>query len=111
MPRFLSATNKNPSQMVSDDLMREDFFYRLNVLSLEIPPLRKRKQDIPLLINEFIEKNRSKRMPVRNIPDYIIEQMKAYKWPGNVRELFNELRKFFYTGKMINIDYLFRKFC
>jgi transcriptional regulator with PAS, ATPase and Fis domain len=103
--RFLSASNKNPLQMVSDGLMREDFFHRLNVLTLEIPPLRERKQDIPLLINEFIERNLSKKIPNRNIPDYVIDQMKAYHWPGNVRELFNELRKFFYTGKMINIDY------
>ncbi len=103
--RFLSATNKKPSQLVSDNLMREDFYHRLNVLSLEIPPLRKRKQDIGLLINEFIERNRSKKMSGRSIPDHVIEQMMAYHWPGNIRELFNELRKFLYTGKMINIDY------
>ncbi|KPA17592.1 Fis family PAS modulated sigma54 specific transcriptional regulator [Candidatus Magnetomorum sp. HK-1] len=103
--RLISATNKDLYQMVSDGTMRKDFFHRLNVLTIDIPPLRKRKEDIPLLIHEFIERNRSKKIPNRNTPDHLVDHMMTYHWPGNVRELFNELRRFCYTGKLFKIDY------
>jgi PAS domain S-box-containing protein len=103
--RIISATNRNLDQMLSDGHMRADFYHRLNILPIEIPPLRKRKEDIPLLIQEFIEINSTQKIPNRNIPDHIIAHMKTYHWPGNVRELFNELRRYCYTGKMLKKDY------
>ena len=100
--RIISATNRDIHQMLTDGIVREDFYHRLNVISLEMPPLRKRKEDIPLLIQEFSLKNQSKTMTIKAIPDIVLEQMMAYHWPGNVRELFNELRRYYYTGKLLH---------
>jgi len=103
--RIISASNKKFNQMLADGSMREDFYHRLNVINLDIPPLRKRKEDIPLLIQEFSLKNQSKKMSIKPIPGAVLEQMMAYNWPGNVRELFNELRRYYFTGKMLSAAY------
>ncbi len=94
--RIIAASNKDLRKMVLEGKMREDFFHRLNVLTVEIPPLRDRKEDIPLLTEHFLRLNRS---GIHIIPDEIMSQFYEYPWPGNVRELFNVLRRFIATGE------------
>ncbi len=94
--RIIAASNKDLRKMVHEGKMREDFFHRLNVITVEIPPLRSRKEDIPLLIEQFLTINGS---TLRIIPDQAIARFQQYNWPGNVRELFNVLRRFLATGE------------
>jgi len=92
--RFITATNRNLMQMVADGHFREDLFYRLNVIPLELPPLRGRKEDIPMLAGHFLARF-AKRMnrPMVGIDDAVIEKLLAYAWPGNVRELENTIER------------------
>ncbi|ETR68539.1 MAG: Fis family PAS modulated sigma54 specific transcriptional regulator [Candidatus Magnetoglobus multicellularis str. Araruama] len=99
--RIIAATNKDLETMITTGELREDFYYRLNVIRIHIPPLRSRKEDIPLLIEAFKEKNRSKKAYNKMIPDDVFDQMMKYHWPGNVRQLFNELMLYFATGEMV----------
>ena len=87
--RFIAATNKNLTEMVRQGTFREDLFYRLNVFSIQLPPLRDRKEDIPLLAAHFLEKmdNSAKISPES------LQLLTAYYWPGNVRELQNTLER------------------
>lgn len=90
--RIISATNKNLKQAVQDKVFREDLYYRLNVVELAIPPLRERKEDIPLLADFFL-KNFSKKYN-KQIDSFETEAMKkllVYAWPGNIRELQNSI--------------------
>ncbi|RMG72633.1 MAG: sigma-54-dependent Fis family transcriptional regulator, partial [Nitrospirae bacterium] len=92
--RVITATNKNPEELIKEGLFREDLYYRLNVIELRLPPLRERKEDIPLLANHFVkrfclENNR----PPLSISDEALEQLKRYHWPGNIRELRNVLER------------------
>ena len=98
--RIISATNRDLNQMVEQGNMREDFFHRLSVLSLTMPPLRERKEDIPLLVDYFIHNNQSLNMNNRTISNNIMLQLQKYSWPGNVRELFNELIRYFSSGEL-----------
>ncbi|MFO7964085.1 MAG: sigma 54-interacting transcriptional regulator [Desulfobacterales bacterium] len=89
--RVISATNKDLEEMVATGAFREDLYFRLNVFPIVIPPLRQRKNDIPLLINYFIKKKRIELNIGKNIkpaPD-MFETLRDYSWPGNVRELEN----------------------
>ena len=92
--RIVAATNKDLSKEVGKETFREDLFYRLNVINLHIPPLRERKDDIPLLAGFFLEQCTKKldRQKMRFSPD-VIRWFKAYPWPGNVRELENEVER------------------
>jgi transcriptional regulator with GAF, ATPase, and Fis domain len=92
--RIVAATNKDLSKEVEEETFREDLFYRLNVINLHIPPLRERKDDIPLLAGFFLEQCTKKldRQKMRFTPD-VISRFKAYPWPGNVRELENEVER------------------
>ncbi|MDR2812889.1 MAG: sigma-54 dependent transcriptional regulator [Puniceicoccales bacterium] len=89
--RIISATNKNLAQMVREGTFREDLYYRLNVIELKLPPLRERKEDIPLLFQHYIEyfcrENALEIIPV--ISAKTMEKMIHYSWPGNIRELKN----------------------
>ena len=87
--RFIAATNKNLTEMVRQGTFREDLFYRLNVFSIELPPLRDRKEDIPLLAAHFLEKMDK---PAKLSPESL-QLLTAYAWPGNVRELQNTLER------------------
>ncbi|MFQ5641304.1 MAG: sigma-54-dependent transcriptional regulator, partial [bacterium] len=88
--RILSATNQNPEQAVKDGLFREDLYYRLNVIPFEIPPLRERKQDVPLLVHHFLELfGGSKKRKRKTIGPVVMNALTNYSWPGNVRELRN----------------------
>jgi DNA-binding NtrC family response regulator len=84
--RLLAATNRNLAQEVQASRFREDLFYRINVMSLELPPLREREGDIPLLVSHFLG-------PGWEIEPAALESMKRYSWPGNVRQLINALER------------------
>jgi DNA-binding NtrC family response regulator len=91
--RVVAATNKDLKKAITDKLFREDLYYRLNVIPIELPPLRKRQEDIPLLVNHFIEKHKT-RAPEKNITGIAREAMQTvlnYHFPGNVRELENSI--------------------
>ncbi|HHV19267.1 MAG TPA: sigma-54-dependent Fis family transcriptional regulator [Thermoanaerobacterales bacterium] len=88
--RVIAATNKNLEMMVSKNQFRSDLFYRLNVFCLEIPPLRKRKEDIPLFIDKFLKTECDKLgVPLKKMCKNVLNKLKQYSWPGNVRELAN----------------------
>ncbi len=88
--RIIAATNKDLRQMVSDGKFREDLYYRLEVIPLMLPPLRQRKEDIPLLVDHFIQKfNRNNTKQVRGVSSRTMGVLLRYHWPGNVRELEN----------------------
>ncbi len=91
--RILAATNRDLEQAVAQGTFRRDLYFRLNVLTLRIPPLRERKQDIPLLTGHFLERIVRTTGVQRNISDEALKLMLAYEWPGNVRELENCLER------------------
>jgi PAS domain S-box-containing protein len=98
--RIIAATNRELRELVQEGKVREDFFHRLHVIALNVPPLRWRKEDIPLLITHFLAQRSSANETPPTIPGNIVEQLLAYDWPGNVRELFNELRRYLTTGEL-----------
>ncbi len=88
--RIIVATNKDLYRLVEEEKFRDDLFYRINVLNLFLPPLRERSDDIPLLLNFFIEKYCNKfNNTLQNISEEGIEILKNYNWPGNIRQLAN----------------------
>jgi transcriptional regulator with GAF, ATPase, and Fis domain len=90
--RFIAATNKNLMEMVKQGTFREDLYYRLNVFSIYLPPLRDRKEDIPLLAEHFLERMEKMENPVKLSPQSL-QILTAYSWPGNIRELQNILER------------------
>jgi len=101
--RILAATNRDLEQAVAQGTFRRDLYFRLNVLSLRIPPLRERRQDIPLLGAHFLERLSRASGHERSVSDEAMKALLAYDWPGNVRELENCLERAcaFTTGPMI----------
>ena len=92
--RFITATNKILSNMVADGQFREDLYYRLNVIPIQLPALRERKDDIPLLAGHFLASSAKKANKIiRAIDDGAIEKLLAHSWPGNVRELQNTIER------------------
>ena len=92
--RIIAATNKPLEAAVAARQFREDLFYRLNVVRIHIPPLRDRLEDIPLLVNYFVEKiAREQQHPPKSVATSVIKTLEKYHWPGNVRELENVLRR------------------
>lgn len=90
--RIITATNRNIDQLVKEKKFREDLFYRLNVVKIELPPLRQRKDDIPLLINFLLQKiNRELHKNVLKVSDDVLSMLQEHDWTGNVRELENTL--------------------
>ena len=88
--RLIAATNRNLPAMVRKGEFREDLYYRLNVFPVRVPPLRERREDIPLLVHYFVSQlSRKMRKAIRNIPRGVMEAMMDWPWPGNVRELQN----------------------
>lgn len=88
--RVISTTNKDLSELVRQDKFRQDLFYRLNVIPLKVPPLRQRKEDIPLLVDHFCHKYGSGNVRFSN---ETVELLRKYDWPGNVRELENIVQR------------------
>ncbi len=92
--RLITATNKDLEKEVREGRFREDLYYRLNVIPLFLPPLRERREDIPVLVNHFLQKiSQEHKKPVRYISDEAMEYMMNYAWPGNVRELQNAIER------------------
>src|SRR5256712_12518680 len=84
--RIIAATNRNLSEMVAENQFREDLFYRISVIPLELPPLRQRRDDIPLLADHFLARlNPSMSKRIERISDEALKKMESYDWPGNVR--------------------------
>jgi transcriptional regulator with PAS, ATPase and Fis domain len=101
--RFIAATNKNIERLLAEKRFREDLFYRLNAATLELLPLRQRKQDIPLLVNHFIsEFNETSMKNVIGVTDEVLNELGLYDWPGNIRELRNVIQyAFAITSKQL----------
>ena len=92
--RIIAATNKNLEQAVTDGKFREDLYYRLKVIPIQLPPLRERKSDIPLLVNHFLEQmNKAKKKKIRGMEREVLKALEEYDWPGNVRELENVIER------------------
>ncbi|MEL6790996.1 MAG: sigma-54 dependent transcriptional regulator [Pseudomonadota bacterium] len=90
--RVISATNRDLAEEVRTANFREDLFYRLNVFPIEVPPLRERPEDIPALIDHFIQRyNAEERRDVRGVQHEVLEVLKSQAWPGNVRQLENTI--------------------
>ena len=103
--RILAATNRDLEEGVAQGTFRRDLYFRLNVLSLRIPSLRERRQDIPLLASHFLERQSRASEQERSLSDDALKAMLAYDWPGNVRELENCLERAcaFTTGPVIHL--------
>jgi formate hydrogenlyase transcriptional activator len=103
--RLVAATNRNLAAMVSDQEFRSDLFFRLNVFPIQVPALRERTEDIPLLAEHFL-KEYSRRMDkqIDTIPQSTVERLKQHPWPGNVRELQNFIERavILTTGSILN---------
>ncbi len=92
--RLLAATNRNLEEMVAKKQFREDLFYRLNVVTISLPPLRERKDDIPMLVNHFLkEYSKENGRHIEGITPEAMNLLMAYSWPGNVRELRNVIER------------------
>jgi formate hydrogenlyase transcriptional activator len=92
--RFVAATNRNLKQMVDEGKFRSDLYYRLNVFPLIVPPLRERRDDIPLLIRYFTEKHATRmKREIEEIPSASLDALTNYEWPGNIRELQNVIER------------------
>jgi two-component system NtrC family response regulator len=90
--RIIATTNKDLYEEVRNKRFRQDLYYRLSVVPITIPPLRERREDIPLLVKHFLDKYSDGIKPPRILPD-VVERMKQYPWPGNVRELENVVQQ------------------
>lgn len=92
--RIITATARKLADMVNKKLFREDLFYRINVLTIEVPPLRERKEDIPLLVEYFVQKyNARLGLNIKEVSDDCLQRLMNYSWPGNVRELENVVER------------------
>lgn len=98
--RIIAATNRNLEEAVKKGRFRQDLMYRINVFPLTVPPLRARKEDIPLLVNWFVSKfNREMGKSITTIPANLIKHLQAFDWPGNIRELENVIERAVITSK------------
>ncbi len=91
--RIITATNRNLKQMVNEGSFREDLYYRLNIIDIHIPPLRQRKDDIPLLVEQFLENHYTKMKKNYKVSPQLMNILISYEWPGNVRELQNAVER------------------
>jgi two-component system response regulator PilR (NtrC family) len=92
--RFIAATNRHLEEMVKTGAFREDFFFRINVISVRLPALRERAEDIPILAEQFLRRFADRMgRPVRTIAPETMRLLISYRWPGNVRELENVMER------------------
>jgi len=96
--RLVAATNRDLEQMVKDGEFREDLYYRLNVIPIDLPPLRKRGNDIKLLVNFFLERSMKNHKKMVKITDEAMDKLMGYPWPGNVREMENTIERIVLMG-------------
>lgn len=103
--RILAATNENLAEAVKKGKFREDLFYRLSVVPLHLPPLRERKEDIPLLVEHFLQKyNKKTKKNIESVSTRAIKALIEYDWPGNIRELENTIERAVVLSKTNGID-------
>ncbi len=92
--RVIAATNRDLRQLVAEEKFQGDLYYRLNVIPIEIPPLRERREDIPVLVEHFVRKHAQRSgKPIERVDDDIVPALERYDWPGNVRELENTIER------------------
>jgi transcriptional regulator with PAS, ATPase and Fis domain len=92
--RLISATNQNLDEALEKETLRRDFYYRLNVINIQVPPLRERQEDIPLLAEHFLSKYlKTTAKEIKGFTDEVLRVFCSYKWPGNVRELENTVER------------------
>ena len=92
--RLIAATHRNLQDMIRNNQFREDLFYRLNVFPIEIPPLRQRREDIPLLVHYFVLRHsREMQKQIKSVPKQVMEALVNAEWPGNIRELENFIER------------------
>jgi transcriptional regulator with PAS, ATPase and Fis domain len=97
--RLVSATNRNIRQMVENGEMREDFYYRIHIIPIHLPPLRERLEDLPLLVEHYLQVF-SAGGHKNVLPNAALNRLMRHSWPGNIRELQNVLRRFLATGRI-----------
>jgi len=104
--RVIAATNRNLKEAITKKEFREDLYYRLNVFQILAPPLRDRKEDIPLLVQHFVKKYSGKMgCEIKSIPDKIYTALMKYDWPGNVRELENKVERALILNRGTTLQY------
>jgi len=111
--RIIAATNQDLSQLLSRGMFREDLYYRLNVVKIELPPLSQRREDIPLLVDHFVHQfNLKKAKKVIGLSDQVLSMLMQYEFPGNVRELENLIEHAFVLchSSKIEVDHLPKEF-
>ncbi|HVN80828.1 MAG TPA: sigma-54 dependent transcriptional regulator [Terriglobia bacterium] len=92
--RIIAATNVDLKKLVDEGKFRDDLYYRLDVITIQLPPLRERKEDVPLLLHHFIKKYcEENNKPILRVPPEVLKMLLDYDWPGNVRELENEIER------------------
>jgi two-component system, NtrC family, response regulator PilR len=92
--RVIAATNRDLERQVAENGFREDLYYRLNVIPIVVPPLRERREDVPLLVNHFVKKYaKSAGRNIQQVSHESLEQLSGYEWPGNVRQLENTIER------------------
>ena len=107
--RVIAATNTNPQDAILDGRLRDDLYYRINVITIALPPLRARSEDIPLLVEAFLaEFNERDQKRVRGVAPLALQALQRYTWPGNIRELRNVIERavILTRGELIEIDRL-----
>lgn len=107
--RIIAASNKDLSELVRQGKFREDLFYRVNVIKIDVPPLRRRKEDVPLLVEHFVDRFRRLQMKdIIGVTPEALSILTAHDWPGNVRELENVIERAFVlcSGAWIGIEHL-----
>src|SRR5262249_14731489 len=97
--RVLAATNRSLQRLVKQGKFREDLYYRLNVVKVDLPPLRERPEDIPLLATHFTEKYARPGEAPKGIAPEVMEVLLNYRWPGNIRELENAIERSCVTSR------------
>jgi transcriptional regulator with GAF, ATPase, and Fis domain len=98
--RIIAASNRNLEEEIKSGRFREDLFYRLNVFPITIPPLRQRKEDIPLLVNHFVAKfNKKTGKKIETVAKETLNALQGYHWPGNVRELESVIERAIITSQ------------
>ena len=101
--RIIAATNRNLREMVKEGHIREDFFFRIHIIPITLPPLRERREDIPLLVDHFLDQfGDEQKLPA--LPGRVLEALYKYDWPGNIRELQNVLRRYLVIKRLDFLD-------
>jgi transcriptional regulator with PAS, ATPase and Fis domain len=104
--RLIGATNHDLEELVREGKFREDLLYRLSVITIALPPLRERREDIPPLISHFVRKHSQNHRPLPSISQEVMDALTNYSWPGNVRELENTIERLcqFSKGGIVTLD-------